>query len=122
LHTMADRKAEDVYAMMRAMDEAYPQYKDNAPGNYGWALDRQNLEWVIPYHEGAIKYFKDKGVWKDAHQKHNDALVKRQQVLADAWKAVLAQNLDDDAHMKAWQKARATALRDAGMDAVLDDW
>src|SRR5690606_4583628 len=78
LHTMADRKAEDVYAMMRAMDEAYPQYKDNAPGNYGWALDRQNLEWVIPYHEGAIKYFKDKGVWKDAHQKHNDALVKRQ--------------------------------------------
>ena len=122
LTTMADRKADDVYAVMQAMDETYPMYKDAAPGNYGWGLDRQNLEWVVPYHEGAIRYFKEKGMWTDAHQKHNDMLIKRQQVLADAWKKVLAQNLEGDAHMAAWQRARASALRDAGMDVVIEDW
>ncbi len=122
LHTFADRKDDAVYAMTRAMDETYPMYKDSAPGNDGWALDRQNLDWVIPYHDGAIRYYKEKGMWTDAHQKHNDDLLKRQQVLADAWKSVVAQNLDGDAHMAAWQKARATALRDAGMAVVLETW
>ncbi len=122
LHTFADRKADEVHAMMQAMDETYPLYKDAAPGNNGWALDRQNLEWVIPYHEGAIRYYKEKGVWTDAHQKHNDALVKRQEVLAAAWKKVSAQNLDDKAHMAAWQGARAAALRDAGLAVVVEKW
>ena len=36
-------------------------------------------------HDGAIRYFKEKGVWKDEHQKHNDALVRRQDVLQKAW-------------------------------------
>ena len=122
VHTMADRKADDVHAVVQAMDEAYSMYKDAAPGADGLALDRQNFEWVIPYHEGAVRYFKEKGVWTDAHQKHNDALIKRQEVLAAAWKSVVAQNLDEKAHMAAWQKARASALREAGMIVVLEDW
>jgi len=122
LTTLADRNGDDLYAVMQAMDDAYPMYKDSAPGNDGWAVDRQNLEWVVPYHEGAIRYFQNKGMWSDAHQKHNDGLIERQRILADAWQKVLAQNLDDDAHMAAWQRARASALRDAGLAVVLDDW
>jgi TRAP transporter TAXI family solute receptor len=122
LHTLDDRDADLVYAMTVAMVETYPMYKDAAPGNDGWGLDRQNLEWVVPYHEGAIRFYKEKGMWTDAHQKHNDMLVKRQQILADAWKKVIAQNLEGDAHMEAWQKARAEALRAAGMNVVLEKW
>ena len=122
LTTLDDRKADDVYAVMQAMDEAYPLYKGSAPGNDGWALERQNLEWVVPYHEGAIRYFRDKGLWTDAHQQHNDRLLERQRVLAVAWKQVLDQNLEGEAHIAAWQKGRASALREAGMEVGIEDW
>ena len=122
LHTLDGRKADEVYAMTKAMVETFPMYKDAAPGNVGWALEQQNFEWVAPYHEGAIRFFKEKNLWTDAHQKHNDMLVKRQTILGDTWKKVLAQNLEGDAHMAAWQRARAEALRAADMEVVLEKW
>ncbi len=122
LTTYADRNADVVYAMMQAMTEAFPAYKDAAPGNSGWGLDRQNLEWVVPYHDGAIRYFREKGMWTNAHQKHNDALIQRQKVLAAAWKKLSAQNLEGTAHMAAWQKARADALKEAGLPVVVERW
>ncbi|MEO8248400.1 MAG: TAXI family TRAP transporter solute-binding subunit [Burkholderiales bacterium] len=112
-----------VYAMTKAMVETYPDYKDSAPGNIGWALDRQNFAWVIPFHEGAIKYFKEKGVWTPEFQAHNDKLIERQKVLEEAWKSVQAKNIDDDkAFEQAWMKARAEALKKAGFSVVVSDW
>jgi len=122
LTTLVDRKAADVHAVMRAMDETYPLYKDAAPGNDGWALERQNLEWVVPYHDGAIQYFKEKGLWTEAHQSHNDGLIRRQQILAEAWAKVLARKLEGKDHIAAWQEARASALRGAGMEVGIEDW
>lgn len=122
LMTMADRKTAEVQSMTEAMLDTFDVYKDSAPGNNGWALDRQNFEWVVPYHEGAIKVFKAKGVWSAAAQKHNDMLIKRQKVLAAAWAKVTAAKLDPQAHMVAWQRARASALKDAGMPVVLESW
>lgn len=122
LHTFADRNADDVYAVVKAMDEAYPLYKDGAPGASGWALDNQNFEWVVPYHEGAIRYFKEKQLWTEAHEQHNDKLIHRQEILAAAWQKVEAQNLEKAEHMTAWQKARAEALQDAGLPVVVESW
>ena len=49
-------------------------------------------------------------------QKHNDALIKRQDVLAAAWGTMKAMNIaDDDAYKKEWLKVRAVALKGAGM-------
>src|SRR3546814_8746083 len=71
--------------MAKAMVDQFPKYKDSAPGIAGFALDRQNFTWVIPYHEGAIRYFKEKGKWSAEAQAHNDKLVERQEVLTKAW-------------------------------------
>ena len=92
------------------------------PGVDGFELKRQNLTWVLPYHEGTVKAFREAGVWKAEHEAHNQALLKRQQVLADAWSAYLKSNPSDDkaAFGKGWLAARAAALRKAGLPTVFD--
>jgi TRAP transporter TAXI family solute receptor len=123
LMTYDKQPADVVYAMTKAMVDTYDDYKAAAPGNIGWGKDRQNFAWVIPFHDGAIRYWKEAGLWKPEHQAHNDKLVQRQQVLAEAWKAVNAgSHADDEAFAKAWMKTRADALAKAGFDAVVTTW
>ena len=123
LMTYDKQDDQSVYALTKAMVESFDEYKDSAPGNVGWALDRQNFEWVIPYHPGAIRYFKEKGVWSTAAQAHNDKLIERQTVLADAWKKTEGASTGDDASFqRAWMKNRADALKAAGFAVVVSHW
>src|SRR3546814_12290739 len=78
LMTYSNIDAGMVYAMTKAMVELFPEYKDAAPGNVGWDIKRQVFDWVVPVHEGAIKYFKEIKVWKPEYDKANDELDKRQ--------------------------------------------
>ncbi len=71
--TMTAADAELVYNMTKAMVELFDDYKDGAPGNVGWDIKRQVFAWAIPMHDGAIRYFKERGLWTAEHQKHNDA-------------------------------------------------
>lgn len=123
LMTYANTDAGQVYAMTKAMVELFNDYKDAAPGNVGWDIKRQVFDWVVPVHEGAVKYFKEIGVWKAEYDKSNAALIARQKVLADAWamhaKATYA---DDKAAMGGWQKIRTAALVKAKMEPVLTEW
>lgn len=112
-----------VYNMVKAMVESYDLYKSAAPGNAGWAVDRQNFAWVIPFHDAAIRYWKEAGQWKPEHQAHNDKLLQRQKVLAATWADVKkASHADDKAFVAAWQKTRAAALTKAGFDPVQTSW
>jgi uncharacterized protein len=123
LMTMAPTDAELVYNMTKAMMELFDEYKDGAPGNSGWDIKRQILAWAIPMHEGAVRYFKERGLWTAEHQKHNDAMIKRQQVLSAAWEAYKAKApSNENEFAKGWMKARAEALTTAGMDVVVAEW
>ncbi|MDG1068097.1 MAG: TAXI family TRAP transporter solute-binding subunit [Sulfitobacter sp.] len=101
-----------VYNMTKAMVELFPKYDGNSPGIGGWALDKQNMKWVVPYHNGAIKYFTEAGVWNDEAQAHNDQLVARQAALIAAWEATKAAAPAD--WEAAWDEARRKALKDGG--------
>ncbi|MDG1352699.1 MAG: TAXI family TRAP transporter solute-binding subunit [Sulfitobacter sp.] len=101
-----------VYNMTKAMVELFPKYDGNSPGIGGWALDKQNMKWVVPYHNGAIKYFTEAGVWNGEAQAHNDQLVARQAALIAAWEATKAAAPAD--WEAAWDEARRKALKDGG--------
>jgi TRAP transporter TAXI family solute receptor len=118
----AAQPADLVYNITKAMIADYGAYKDSAPGAMGLALERQNLAWVLPYHDGAVKALKEAGVWKPEHEAHNQQLVKRQETLAGAWGTFTKANPPDDkdAFAKAWMAARKTALTGAGMDPVFE--
>jgi len=123
LMSYAAQDANLVYNMTKAMVDTFDAYKGAAPGNAGWAVDRQNFAWVTPYHDGAIRYWREAGLWKPEHQAHNDKLVQRQKVLAGTWEQVKkASHADDKAFERAWMKARADALTKAGFDPVLTNW
>jgi TRAP transporter TAXI family solute receptor len=119
----ATQPAKLIHGITQSLIVNYKDYKDGAPGADGLALDRQNLRWVLPYHDGAVQALKEAGVWTAEAQTHNDALVKRQNTLAAAWTAFnkAATPDDKDAYYKAWAAQRKAALEKAGMDPVFEE-
>ena len=111
-----------VYAMTKAMFDLYPEYKDSAPGASGWGLEQQVMEWVVPYHEGAIRYYKEIGKWSPELQKHSDELLARDTLLRETWDAYVASAGEGDEFQKGWMKARADALQKAGLNPVWETW
>tara|TARA_R110002020_G_scaffold475604_3_gene711278 strand:- start:15301 stop:16437 length:1137 start_codon:yes stop_codon:yes gene_type:complete len=116
LTAMVDADEALVYNMTKAMVELFPQYDGNSPGIGGWALDKQNMKWVVPYHDGAIRYFTEVGAWSDEAQAHNDQLVARQAALMAAWEATKAAAPAD--WEAAWTEARRKALQDGGFQVT----
>ncbi|AUC97636.1 C4-dicarboxylate ABC transporter [Bradyrhizobium sp. SK17] len=113
----AAQPADQIYAITKAMIVNYDAYKDSAPGAAGLGADRQTRNWVVPVHPGAVKALKEAGHWSDEQEAHNNALYKRQQVLATAWTDYGKSNppADDKAFLDGWMKARATALAKADL-------
>jgi TRAP transporter TAXI family solute receptor len=117
LVTNADRNADEVYALTRFVDEHYENFKTLAPGAEGWELSRQVFDWVMPYHEGAVRYFREQGVWSAEYEAHNQRLLERQRVLENAWEQQLdAIDERGQAFQSSWMKRRGNALTEAGFD------
>ena len=114
----ADAPDNLAYGLTRAIMENYSEIKDSGPSMGGYRLSEQNLKWVLPYHPGAIRYFKEKGLWKAEHDTHNAALLKRQDVLAAAWKEMRDKDVPGDKFTEEWLRVRAATLTKAGLPVV----
>ncbi|MCC5872564.1 MAG: TAXI family TRAP transporter solute-binding subunit [Gammaproteobacteria bacterium] len=148
LVSMDDAREELVYSLVKAIHLHFERYKDNAPGANGWALERQHFERAfVPYHEGAIRYWREIGAWDDAAQARHEANLKRQTVLRAAWEEWLAEvaaqrpdeqrwwtrlrtawnawmsgaATDAEAFEQGWLEARRAALESHGMVTIIDD-
>jgi hypothetical protein len=119
LTALEDQDNDLAYALTRAIHENYDDFKDSDPGAIGWALERQVFQWVVPYHDGAVNYWRDIGVWSEELEDHNQSLVRRQEVLAAAWSEFSQEEIgDQDAFEEAWVQLRAQRLEEAGFNPV----
>lgn len=119
-----DRTAADVvYNVVKAMHLHYDDYKASAPGSNGWAMDRQKFSAFVPYHDGAVRYFKEIGAWPKGQDEVQARTLLRQKTLQDAWAAfVKGAPSDKEAFKAGWMKARADALKAKGMPVVFETW
>ncbi|WP_354075894.1 TAXI family TRAP transporter solute-binding subunit [Constrictibacter sp. MBR-5] len=117
LMTYPKQSADDAYAITKAMFEQYPNYKDAAPAAAGYALENQVLKWVVPYHEGAIRFYKEAGKWGEAEQANQDELLARQDALKKIW-AEFSKSEPKGDFYDAWMAARYEGMKAAGLNPI----
>jgi TRAP transporter TAXI family solute receptor len=113
----ANQSENDVYTLTKALIDGYDGYKDNAPGAGGLSVKTQTKNWAVPVHKGAVKAFKEAGVWNDDQEKYNNEMFKRQDVLLAAWADFTkgTPSSDPAKFTEEWMKVRKAALSKAGM-------
>ncbi|MGR3783491.1 MAG: TAXI family TRAP transporter solute-binding subunit [Albimonas sp.] len=113
LVTMAEKSADDVYAMTKALDETYDMYKDGTAVMPRWNLEDAGLPPIdVPFHEGAIRYLEEKDIWTEEAQAWNDRAVKRLDALLAAWDEAVAEgeSLGDEEFATLWEEKRQAAI------------
>jgi hypothetical protein len=90
--TFEKTSPKEVYALVKAINEAYPLYKDAHKAMPFWKAEKSGVPPAnCPYHEGAIKYYREIGVWKPEHDAWNQKLVKHMEEVKKEWEATVAE-------------------------------
>lgn len=81
-----------VYEVTKAIDEGFSLYKDAYPAMANWERSKAIVpSLTVPFHAGAVKYFREIGLWNkdfEAAQKRN---LLRQDKLATAWNMAVSE-------------------------------
>lgn len=111
----ADTPEPQVYAMMKALADTYDLYKDANPIMPRWAMNLAGTPPMdAPFHDGAVKYLREVGIWTPASQQWQDRTLRRLQTLIAAWREFLpaaqSRNLSEGDFAAAWAERRAAAI------------
>lgn len=112
-----DAKADEVYAVTKAIVDNYDAYKDASPIMERWHVKNSGAYPMdAPFHDGAIKLLKEKNVWTPEHQTWQDGIVKRHKLLREAWadmmaKDAAAKGADAAKLRELWMPRRAEVLK-----------
>jgi uncharacterized protein len=76
----AEQNDDVVYTLTKAMWEHSPELAAGGGALRDWTRERMVHEGItVPTHQGAIRFYKEVGVWTDKLQQINDDLLKQQQ-------------------------------------------
>ncbi len=116
LVTAPDRDQSLVMNMAKSVSAQFQNFVKAEPSAGGWADENQNFRWVLPYHSGAVDFWKEKGLWTSQDEAHNQELLKRQTIIRAAWENM--ENKSGDDFKNRWMAIRHKALTNAGMNSV----
>lgn len=111
--TTADKPADAVYAFTKALDETFDLYKEGTATMKRWALEKSGKPAIdVPFHEGAVRYLKEKGIWTAEDEAWNQARIARLDALIAAWDEFKPKNADlsAEAFAEAWMERRAAVV------------
>jgi hypothetical protein len=85
----------NIYWIVKMIAESFDEYKDISLGK-PWHKPEEAIKAysVLPYHPGAIRYFKEKGLWNAQLEKNQGELLDRQPRLRDLWEKTVAEALE----------------------------
>ena len=124
LITMPDTDADMVYNMIKAIHENHNAFRDSAPGAEGWEPERMELASIpVPFHEGAIRYYEEIGLWTEEAQENHERALERQEVLKAAWDEYLEDSPADRGEFAyGWMQVRKEVLEQNGFDTLNANW
>jgi len=83
--------ADEVYNVIKAIDMTFDDYKNTTPSSTDWSIEKAGRPpYDAPTHEGAMRYMKEKGLWRDEDQAWHDARLSRLNTLLEAWEMAQA--------------------------------
>lgn len=115
--TWAKLDEDTAYYITKYLHETYPVYsKANKSLKLDWTLEKCLNVWqndVVPFHKGAIRYFKEIGKWNAAREKMNEERIAHQAMLKKLWdetmKEAKQKGLTGKKFSAFWMEKRAKA-------------
>lgn len=111
--TTPDKTDDEVYAFIKALDETYDLYKDGTATMVRWSLDMSGKPAIdVPFHDGAIRYLTERGIWTEEDGAWNDRAIARMDALVAAWQDFQPAHADlpEAEYAEAWMARRAEVV------------
>ncbi|MFN4090474.1 MAG: TAXI family TRAP transporter solute-binding subunit [Alphaproteobacteria bacterium] len=84
--TYARQPADEVYALIKGIDEVFEDFAGTTGSARNWSIQIAGRPPAdAPWHEGAIRYLKEKGVWDDEAQAWQERRLERLEKVMAAW-------------------------------------
>ena len=101
---------ETAYQFTKLLVESFDGYKDAITSAPFWQVETAIKSHIaVPYHKGAIRFFKEIGVWTDELEARNNALLKHETKLKAAFEEAKSSFDGSAADFPAfWEEKRAT--------------
>ncbi|SDI33205.1 TAXI family TRAP transporter solute-binding subunit [Alloyangia pacifica] len=112
LATYAATSEEEVYNLVKAIDQSFDGFREATAEAANWATEGAIVPPAdAPFHDGAIRYAKEMGYWTDEAQAWQDARLARVDAVQAAWaEAQAAYDGDDAGWPEFWGSWRAEHL------------
>ena len=113
--TYASTSEDEVYALTKAVAESFDLYKGASPVMELWNVKESGTPPAdAPFHEGAVRYLKEAGVWTAEHDAWQKQRIEQLEAVKALWKETLAaaekESIADDKFAEFWTERREQAL------------